>query len=81
MKHFIDIQQNSTPMRVAEEGDLYGDAWRIYDFIARNFIGSISPNMQYTSTSVTFAIGNEKFHCKGIREDLVIGFLTDNILY
>ncbi|KAI8141544.1 DNA topoisomerase [Fennellomyces sp. T-0311] len=56
-----------TPMRVAEEGDLYGDAWRIYDFIARTFIGSISPNMQYSTTTAQIAIGDERFECKGSR--------------
>ncbi|KAI9314572.1 DNA topoisomerase [Dichotomocladium elegans] len=56
-----------TPMRVAEEGDLFGDMWRVYDFIARTFIGSISANMQYTSTSAIIKIGTEKFECKGSR--------------
>lgn len=33
-----------TPTRVATEYDLSGDSWRLYDFVARHFIGSISPN-------------------------------------
>ncbi|KAI8089922.1 DNA topoisomerase [Halteromyces radiatus] len=54
-----------TPMRVADESELFGDTWRLYDFIARNFIGSISQNLKYTSTHVVLAIGEEKFECKG----------------
>ncbi|KAI9278245.1 DNA topoisomerase [Phascolomyces articulosus] len=54
-----------TPMRVADEGELYGDTWRIYDFIARTFIGSISSNLQYASTTAKIAIGDERFECKG----------------
>ena len=53
-------------MRIADEGELYGDTWRIYDFIARTFIGSISPNLQYSTTTAKIAIGNERFECKGI---------------
>ncbi|KAI8341296.1 DNA topoisomerase [Chlamydoabsidia padenii] len=54
-----------TPMRLADENDLFGDSWRVYDFIARNFIGSLSQNLKYLSTHVTFQIGAEKFECKG----------------
>ncbi|CAO3621543.1 unnamed protein product [Cunninghamella blakesleeana] len=54
-----------TPMRIANEGDLSGDSWRIYDFITRNFIGSLCQNLKYTSTTVTFNIGGEMFECKG----------------
>ncbi|CAO3611618.1 unnamed protein product [Cunninghamella echinulata] len=54
-----------TPMRIANEGDLSGDSWRVYDFITRNFIGSLCPNLKYTFTSVTFKIGEELFECKG----------------
>ncbi|KAI8060150.1 DNA topoisomerase [Gongronella butleri] len=54
-----------TPMRLAMEGDLPGDMWRVYDFITRTFIGSLSPNLKYTSTHVVFAIGPEEFECRG----------------
>lgn len=61
------IIKNSTPMRMANEGDMPGDVWRLYDFITRSFIGSISPGLKYTTTNVTFAIGNEKFDCQGTK--------------
>ncbi|ORX62280.1 prokaryotic type I DNA topoisomerase [Hesseltinella vesiculosa] len=54
-----------TPMRLALEGELGGDTWRVYDFIARTFIGSLSPNLKYTSTHVIVSVGPEKFECKG----------------
>lgn len=52
-------------MRVADENDLFGDTWLVYDFIARNFIGSLSQNLKYMSTHVVLQIGGEKFECKG----------------
>ncbi|GAA5817347.1 hypothetical protein MFLAVUS_010891 [Mucor flavus] len=56
-----------TPTRMACEGDLPGDIWRLYDFITRTFIGSISPGLKYTTTNVTFLIGQEQFECKGTK--------------
>ncbi|KAG0188409.1 hypothetical protein DFQ28_004897 [Apophysomyces sp. BC1034] len=56
-----------TPIHIAEESELPGNAWRLYEFIARTFIGSISPNLQYISTKVVFSIGDESFECKGSR--------------
>jgi DNA topoisomerase-3 len=52
-------------MRIADENDLFGDSWLVYDFIARNFIGSLSQNLKYMSTHVVLQIGGEKFECKG----------------
>ncbi|KAG1312970.1 hypothetical protein G6F64_002610 [Rhizopus arrhizus] len=54
-----------TPTRVALESDLHGDTWRVYDFVTRNFIGSISAGLKYTTTTVNFLIGKEEFSCKG----------------
>ncbi|CEG78805.1 Putative DNA topoisomerase [Rhizopus microsporus] len=56
-----------TPTRVALEGELHGDTWRVYDFVSRNFIGSISSGLKYVTTTITFSIGQEEFHCKGSR--------------
>lgn len=63
----IVAQFVSTPTCVAHEGELTGDAWRLYDFIARTFIASISTGLKYTTTNVTFGIGNEEFECKGTK--------------
>ncbi|KAI9485417.1 MAG: DNA topoisomerase [Benjaminiella poitrasii] len=54
-----------TPTRIAYEDELSGDSWRLYDFITRNFIGSISSSLRYTTTTVAFEIGGERFECKG----------------
>ena len=40
-----------TPMRSATEGSVGGgDAWRLYNAIARHFIGSLSPDARYETT-------------------------------
>ncbi|CAG8832692.1 33230_t:CDS:2, partial [Racocetra persica] len=52
-----------TPMRVANEGDLSGDSWRIYNYVTRHFLGSISPNLKYQKTNAIIKIGDETFEC------------------
>ncbi|RUS24141.1 hypothetical protein BC938DRAFT_474043 [Jimgerdemannia flammicorona] len=54
-------------MCIADEGELGGDTWRVYDYITRTFIGSVSPNLKYTKTTTEFHIGKEKFECSGRR--------------
>lgn len=41
-----------TPMRCATEAELGGDAWRLYEYVTRHFLGSVSPDckfMRYSS--------------------------------
>ncbi|KAI9209300.1 DNA topoisomerase 3-beta-1-like protein [Polychytrium aggregatum] len=46
-----------TPTRCAEEMELGGgDLWRLYDFITRHFIGTLSPSLQYAKTTARIAI-------------------------
>ena len=54
-----------TPMRKAEEGDLSGDTWRVYSYVTRHFLGSISPDMRYIRTTAIVKINNEIFECSG----------------
>ncbi|GFN93894.1 DNA topoisomerase [Plakobranchus ocellatus] len=54
-----------TPMRSATEGELDNDNWRLYDYITRHFIGTISPPCTYLQTTIFFEIGSEKFSCSG----------------
>ncbi|KAK7099050.1 hypothetical protein V1264_003246 [Littorina saxatilis] len=54
-----------TPMRCARESDLEGDSWRLYDYITRHFIATLSPNCYYLQTTVFFEIGSEQFSCTG----------------
>ncbi|XP_067000604.2 DNA topoisomerase 3-beta-1 [Anabrus simplex] len=54
-----------TPMKLANRNDLDGDAWKLYDYIARHFIATVSRDCKYLSTTVTFKVGTETFVCVG----------------
>ena len=54
-----------TPMRLAREGELSGDAWRLYDYIARHFIATLSPDCKYLQTKILFTAGEEAFSFSG----------------
>ena len=56
-----------TPTRLANPEDLTGDAWRVYDLVARHFVASLSPDCCYMQTSVVIDIGGEVFRCVGQR--------------
>merc|ERR1719189_1732537 len=54
-----------TPMRLASKNELEGDAWKIYDYVVRHFIGSLCYNCKYLSTTINFKVGDEKFSYSG----------------
>lgn len=54
-------------MRLATEGQLDGGMWRLYEYITRHFLGTVSPNCRYKKTKLTFNIGGETFTCSGKR--------------
>ncbi|KAG7304724.1 DNA topoisomerase 3-beta-1 [Plutella xylostella] len=54
-----------TPMRPATEAELEGDAWRVYDYITRHFIATLSRDCRYLSNCITFQIGSETFSYTG----------------
>ncbi|PIK48568.1 hypothetical protein BSL78_14556 [Apostichopus japonicus] len=54
-----------TPMRPAREGELTGEAWRIYEYIAKHFIATISDDCRYLQTTVKFIINGEHFSITG----------------
>ncbi|EDO44262.1 predicted protein [Nematostella vectensis] len=54
-----------TPMRCASESELGGDPWRLYDFITRHFLATLSPDCKYLQTTVKFKIGKEAFSFTG----------------
>ncbi|KAL4458501.1 hypothetical protein ABPG75_013366 [Micractinium tetrahymenae] len=55
-----------TPVRCATEAELGGgDAWRLYDFVARHFLGSLSPDCVYRKTRASFSAGPESFSAGG----------------
>ncbi len=42
-----------------------GDAWKIYDYVVRHFIGTVSYNCKYMATTVSLDIGEESFSFVG----------------
>ena len=40
-----------TPTRAATRDQLDGDGWRVYDYVVRHFIGSLSYNCKYLTSS------------------------------
>ncbi|KAI4466663.1 prokaryotic dna topoisomerase [Holotrichia oblita] len=54
-----------TPMKPATRNELDGDAWRLYDYITRHFIGTVSRDCKYLSTTTSFIINQENFSIVG----------------
>ncbi|KNC46096.1 DNA topoisomerase [Thecamonas trahens ATCC 50062] len=59
------------PMRAASEDELVGDAWRVYDYVARHFIATVSPDCVVEHQTAAFSIAapsgeTELFHVKGL---------------
>ena len=50
-----------TPMRVASPETLQGDRWRIYEYVTRHFIASLSPHATYEVTRSQLKYGPEVF--------------------
>ncbi|KAJ0403001.1 hypothetical protein ATCC90586_000529 [Pythium insidiosum] len=54
-----------TPVRPASPSDLAGDMGRLYDFIARYFIATVSPDAKLLATKVQFTCAGENFCVTG----------------
>lgn len=52
-------------MKAASRNELDGDAWKLYDYITRHFIGTVSKDCKYISTTATFNINGEMFSTTG----------------
>ena len=51
-----------TPMEAATESEIGGgDAWRLYDFIARHFVASLSPDCVYAARRAELSAAGETF--------------------
>ena len=50
-----------TPVKAATRGELSDSEWRIYQFIARSFLGCISSDATYDSVAVVFESAGETF--------------------
>lgn len=62
---FLGDHPPITPMKLATSTELTGDAWKLYDYIARHFIGSVARDCKYLSTTVVFDINDEIFTTTG----------------
>ena len=56
-----------TPMRLAQPGDVEGDTWKIYEYICRHFLGTLSGELRYEHLNVQLTAGDEKFSWSGNR--------------
>ena len=55
-----------TPVASATEQELGGgDMWRLYDYVARHFLGSLSPDCTFARTTAAFSAGHETFAASG----------------
>ena len=55
-----------TPMRASTEDQVGGgEAWRLFDFISRHFIASVSPDCEYETQTATLQSGGEEFSLQG----------------
>lgn len=43
------------------EGD--NDTWRVYDYICRHFLATVSHDLRYKQTTSKLTVGSEKFSC------------------
>jgi DNA topoisomerase-3 len=54
-----------TPMKAATEAELGHEAWRLYDYITRHFIATLSSDCKYLQTTITFEVAGELFSFVG----------------
>lgn len=54
-----------TPMKLASRNDLDGDSWKLYDYIARHFIGTLAKDCKYRTKTITIDINGEIFTVSG----------------
>eukprot|EP01135_Chromosphaera_perkinsii_P011275 Nk52_evm56s2367 gene=Nk52_evmTU56s2367 len=54
-----------TPMRPGDEADLGGDMWRLYDYIVRHFLATISADCKYMKSTARFVFAGEEFSYSG----------------
>lgn len=47
----------------SDRGDGDNDTWRVYDYICRHFLASVSHDLRYKQTTSKFTVGSEKFSC------------------
>lgn len=50
-----------TPMKLANRSDFDNDTWEIYRYICRHFMGTLSRDLKYRSTTAKFNLNGESF--------------------
>ncbi|XP_022920150.1 DNA topoisomerase 3-beta-1 [Onthophagus taurus] len=63
--HDVGDHPPITPMKTATRNELDGDSWKLYDYITRHFIATVSKDCKYLSTTITFLINQEIFTATG----------------
>lgn len=48
-------------MRLASRNEFDSDSWKVYDYIVRHFIATISRDCKFITTTIRFTIGTENF--------------------
>lgn len=51
--------------KTASRDMLHGDEWRVYEYVARHFMATISPDAKITKRAVTFQTGPYEFTLNG----------------
>ncbi|XP_064471514.1 DNA topoisomerase 3-beta-1-like [Ornithodoros turicata] len=54
-----------TPTRDASRSDMDADSWKVYDYIARHFVATVSEDLKYMQTTAQFQVGDEGFTLTG----------------
>ncbi|XP_055302573.1 DNA topoisomerase 3-beta isoform X2 [Sitodiplosis mosellana] len=52
-----------TPAKLLNRGETDNDTWRVYDYICRHFLATVSQDLRYKQTTSKFTVGSEKFSC------------------
>jgi len=52
-----------TPMKLGNRSDFDRDTWRVYEFICRHFMGTVSRDLKYRVTTAKLSVGMETFSC------------------
>lgn len=67
-----------TPMKCANFNELSGDAWRIYDYITRHFLATLSSDMVHEVNTLIIDINSQRFQttCSNVIDPGYTKFLS-----
>merc|ERR1711974_448433 len=64
-KEVVRQQQNNSDWGAACKELLAGETWKLYDYIVRHFLGTVSSNCKYEQTQAVIMCGEERFFLTG----------------